>query len=62
MGCLLPAGGIDGSVSGAHRRRVGDVGRPERIVEDEPISFPDSEPLTIPVPAAPEPDLEPVPG
>ncbi|WP_255361215.1 MULTISPECIES: hypothetical protein [unclassified Frankia] len=41
---------------------MGDVGRPERIVEDEPISFPDSEPLTIPVPAAPEPDLEPVPG
>ncbi|WP_255346954.1 MULTISPECIES: hypothetical protein [unclassified Frankia] len=41
------------------------MGKPERIVEDEPISFPDAEPLTIPaVPAAPapEPEPEPVPG
>ncbi|WP_198955674.1 MULTISPECIES: hypothetical protein [unclassified Frankia] len=36
---------------------MGDVGKPERIVEDEPIGFPDEEPLTAPVhvPARPEP-------
>jgi len=32
---------------------VGDLGKPERIVEDEPISFPDAEPLAVPVPAEP---------
>ncbi|SNQ48950.1 conserved hypothetical protein [Frankia canadensis] len=39
------------------------MGKPERIVEDEPISFPDVEPLTIPAePVAPaEPSREPVP-
>ncbi|MBL7494809.1 hypothetical protein I6A84_43700 [Frankia sp. CNm7] len=37
---------------------MGDIGKPERIVEDEPISWPDEEPLTVP---APEP-AEPVPA
>ncbi|MCK9875655.1 hypothetical protein MXD59_07700 [Frankia sp. Ag45/Mut15] len=47
---------------------MGDVGKPERIVEDEPLSFPDAEPLTIPAtPATPAtpittPEAEPVPG
>ena len=34
---------------------MGDVGKPERIVEDEPITFPDAEPLTAPVPVTPAP-------
>ncbi|MCK9901710.1 hypothetical protein CC117_08905 [Parafrankia colletiae] len=36
---------------------MGDVGKPERIVEDEPIGFPDEEPLTAPgpVPTLPAP-------
>ncbi|WP_041255018.1 hypothetical protein [Frankia sp. EAN1pec] len=52
---------------------MGDVGKPERIVEDEPIGFPEQEPLTAPapVPAPPatappapapaEPEKEPAP-
>ncbi len=40
---------------------MGDVGEPERIVEDEPISFPDAEPFTIPAPAPSVPTPEPVP-
>jgi hypothetical protein len=27
---------------------MGDIGKPERIVEDEPIAWPDEEPLSIP--------------
>ncbi|MCL9762026.1 hypothetical protein [Frankia sp. AiPa1] len=59
---------IDSTASSADRGVMGDVGKPERIVEDEPLSFPDAEPLTIPaVPATPaepatQPELEPVPG
>ncbi|WP_255545252.1 MULTISPECIES: hypothetical protein [unclassified Frankia] len=36
---------------------MGDIGKPERIVEDEPISWPDEEPLTVP--ALPEREPEP---
>jgi hypothetical protein len=38
---------------------MGDIGRPERVVEDEPISWPDEEPLTIPAPAPPTPETAP---
>jgi hypothetical protein len=38
---------------------MGDIGRPERIVEDEPISWPDEEPLTIPVEPARTPEPAP---
>lgn len=42
---------------------MGDVGKPERIVEDEPIGFPDEEPLTAPVPVpAPPATAPPVPA
>jgi hypothetical protein len=40
---------------------MSDVGAPKRIVEDEPISWPDAEPLIVPVPATPETTPEPVP-
>jgi hypothetical protein len=47
-----------------------DVGEPKRVVEDEPISWPEATPLVVPeptwpsVPAAPERkrEPEPVPG
>jgi len=39
---------------------MGDIGKPERIVEDEPISWPDQEPLTVP--AEPLVPAEPVPA
>jgi hypothetical protein len=41
--------------------RMSDVGQPRRIVEDEPLAWPDEEPLTIPEPAAPDPVREPAP-
>ncbi|OHV27956.1 hypothetical protein BBK14_18495 [Parafrankia soli] len=42
---------------------MGDVGKPERIVEDEPIGFPDEEPLTAPAPVpAPPATAPPVPA
>jgi hypothetical protein len=34
---------------------MADVGEPLRIVEDEPIAWPDEEPLSIPEPARTEP-------
>ncbi|WP_018500339.1 hypothetical protein [Parafrankia discariae] len=41
---------------------MGDVGKPERIVEDEPIGFPEQEPLTAPAPVpAPPATAPPVP-
>ncbi|CAO5237006.1 hypothetical protein [Frankia sp. AgKG'84/4] len=54
---------IDAAAGAAHLMDMGDVGKPERIVEDEPISFPDAEPFTIPAPAPsiPTPEPEPVP-
>lgn len=33
---------------------MSDVGEPLRIIEDEPISWPDDEPLAVPVPVTPE--------
>ncbi len=41
---------------------MANVGEPVRIVEDEPISWPDEEPLAVPVPAGPEAEPEPVPA
>jgi hypothetical protein len=41
--------------------RMSDVGEPRRIVEDEPLAWPDEEPLTIPEPAAPVREPAPAP-
>jgi hypothetical protein len=41
---------------------MGDIGKPERIVEDEPISWPDEEPLTVPLAPEREPEPAAAPG
>ncbi|OHV28786.1 hypothetical protein [Pseudofrankia sp. EUN1h] len=51
---------IDRSPVGTDPGSMGDIGKPERIVEDEPISWPDEEPLTVP--AEPLQPAEPVPA
>jgi hypothetical protein len=41
--------------------RMSDVGQPRRVVEDEPLAWPDEEPLTVPEPAPPAREPAPVP-
>lgn len=41
---------------------MGDIGKPEKIIEDEPISWPDEEPLAVPTRPAREPATEPAPA